>query len=170
MNLQLIEASRAHRSVLERLMQLYLYDFSEFEGLDVEQDGLYENEHLDLYWTESGRHAFLISVDDRLAGFVLVNSYVCLEENKGAKSIAEFFVMRKYRRQGVGRMTAGKIFDLMPGKWEVRQISSNAAGQNFWRKVISEYTGGRFTETILDNDKWKGPVQSFDCGDTADPR
>lgn len=149
-------------------MQLYLYDFSEFEGFDVEQDGIYTNEHLDLYWTESGRRAFLISVDDQLAGFVLVNSYVCLEENKGAKSIAEFFVMRKYRRQGVGRMAAGKIFDLIPGKWEVRQISSNAAGQHFWRKVISEYTGGRFTETILDNDDWKGPVQSFVCGDTTD--
>jgi predicted acetyltransferase len=149
-------------------MQLYLYDFSEFEGFDVEKDGLYVNERLDLYWTESDRHAFLISVDGQLAGFVLVNSYVCLEENAGAKSIGEFFVMRKYRRKGVGTIAARMIFDRMPGKWEVRQISSNISGQHFWRKVISEYTGGRFTETTLDNDEWNGPAQSFDCSDTAD--
>jgi predicted acetyltransferase len=144
-------------------MQLYLYDFSEFERFDIGRNGLYENEHLDLYWAEPDRHAFLISVDDQLAGFVLVNSYVCLEENQGAKSIAEFFVMRKYRRQGIGRIAARGIFDMFSGKWEVRQIRSNTAGQLFWRNVIGEYTRGRFVETLLDNDKWKGPAQSFDC-------
>jgi predicted acetyltransferase len=165
MNIQLIEASIEHRHVLERLMQLYLYDFSEFEGFDIGPDGLYENEHINLYWTDSDRHAFLISAADRFAGFILVNSFVCLEENSGARSIAEFFVMRKYRRQGVGRVAARKIFDLMPGRWEVRQIHSNTVGQHFWRNVIGEYTAGKFTETVLNNEKWNGPVQSFDCSD-----
>ena len=163
MDIQLIEASIRHKQVLEQLMQFYLYDFSEFEYFDIGADRLYENEHLDLYWTEPDRHAFLIRAEDQLAGFVLVNSYVCLEENQGAKSIAEFFVMRKYRRQGIGRMAALRIFNLFPGKWEVRQIHSNAAGLLFWRNVIGEYTGGRFAETLLDNDKWEGTIQSFDC-------
>ena len=169
MDIQLLEASIRHKQVLERLMQFYLYDFSEFEYFDISRDGLYENEHLDLYWTEPDRHAFMIRVDDQLAGFVLVNSYVCLEESQGAKSIAEFFVMRKYRRQGIGRIAALRVFDLFPGKWEIRQIHSNTAGQLFWRNVIGECTGGRFAETLLDNDRWKGPIQSFNCSNMIGP-
>jgi predicted acetyltransferase len=164
MDIQLIEVLKKHRPALERLMQLYLYDFSEFEHFDVGPDGLYPNKYLDLYWTEPERHAFLICVDDQLAGFVLVNSYVCLEENQDAKSIAEFFVLRRYRRQGVGRIAAFRIFDLFPGKWEVRQISSNTLAQRFWRTIIGEYTKGHYREAVLKNDTWKGPVQSFTTG------
>ena len=158
------EASREQKPVLERLAQLYLYDFSEVEGHDVGQGGLFEHSifRLDSYWTEPDRFPFLIYVNVRIAGFVLVNSYTCLVENIGAKSIAEFFIMRRYRRQGVGKKAAFDMFDKYPGKWEVRQIKANVTGREFWRSVIDEYTGGRFEETVLDDDLWRGPAQSFE--------
>jgi predicted acetyltransferase len=164
MRVQTKEAAPEDKYILERLMQLYLYDFSAIEGFDVGRDGLFETTSLDSYWRESGRYPFLICADNQVAGLLLVNSHTCIEENSGAKSIAEFFVMRGYRRRGVGRFAARQTFDKFPGKWEVRQMTRNAAGQSFWRTVIGEYTQGRFTEVTLDDDKWKGPIQSFDNG------
>ncbi|RJP64517.1 MAG: GNAT family N-acetyltransferase [Candidatus Abyssobacteria bacterium SURF_17] len=157
------KASIEQKPILERLMQFYLYDFSAMQGADVNPDGLFDHQmHLDSYWSEPDRFPFLIYADSEIAGFVLVNSYTCLPENRGAKSIAEFFMMPKYRRRGVGRRTAFQIFDKFPGKWEVRQIQENTAGQEFWRKVITGYTRGNFKETTLNNDLWHGPVQYFD--------
>lgn len=162
MIVQIIEASVEQKSVLERLMQLYLYDFSEIEGGDSNRSGLFEYKYLDLYWTESSRSPFLIYVDDEIAGFVLVNSHTYLHQKGEAKSVAEFFVMRKYRRQGIGKMVAFHIFDKFPGKWEVPQTKRNVAAQRFWRSVIGEYTLGQFAETIMDNELWRGSIQSFD--------
>ncbi len=143
-------------------MQLYLYEFSEMQSADLNADGLYEYEYLDSYWSEPDRYPFLIYVDGCIAGFILVNSYTVLERDGEAKSIAEFFVVRKYRRQGIGKSAAFGMFGMFPGKWEVRQIQPNVPAQRFWREVIGEYTGGRFRETFLNTETWRGPVQRFD--------
>ena len=158
------KASRKRLPVFERLMQLYFYDFGEIEGFDINQDGLFEpaSFRLESYWTEPDRFPFLIYANSKIAGFVLVNAYTCLAENMSAKSIAEFFIMRKYRRRGIGKQAAFFIFDRFPGKWEVRQIRSNLEGYHFWKRVIAEYTNNQFTETFLDDSAWRGPVQSFD--------
>ena len=167
MTVEVKKASVAHKPILERLMQLYLYDFSEIEGGDLNGEGLFVYKYLDSYWTESGRFPFLICVDDKIAGFVLVSSHTYLHKRRQARSIAEFFVMCRYRRQGVGRMVAFRIFDKFPGKWEVGETKNNVAAQRFWRRVIDEYTQSNFTETILDNKSWHGPIQSFDNGHKA---
>lgn len=57
---------------------------------------------------------------------------------------------------------AKQIFDEMPGKWEVRVIATNVPAQSFWRKIILEYTGGRFDERLLADDDWTGPVFWFE--------
>ena len=162
------KASFEQKPTLGRLMQLYLYDFSEIDPSrvdesDVNQDGLFVYHYFDSYWSEPDRFPFLIYVEDKIAGFVLVAAHSYYLQEKGeAKSIAEFFVMRKYRRQGIGRTAAFHIFDMFPGKWEVHQMKANIGGQQFWRRVIGEYTGGDFTETFLDNEPWQGPIQVFD--------
>jgi len=162
MDVHIEEISIEQKPVIERLMQLYLYDFSEIEGHEINRDGLFEYRYLDLYWIDSDRHPFLMYAEGKVAGFVLVNSITYLDENEGARSIAEFFVMRQYRRKGVGKKAAIAVFDMFPGRWEVRQTQNNIGGRKFWRSVIPDYTGGRFTQTIADTEEWQGPIQSFD--------
>lgn len=147
------------KSVLRNLMHLYLYDMSKFDDEDVNSQGLFEYKYLDHYWTESDRHAFFIEIDGRLAGFVLLNHHSITVEN--ANTIAEFFVMRKYRRQGLGSQAAREVFDKLPGEWEVRELSENTAAHAFWRIVIDKYTDGRYQEQILNDERWPGPVQTF---------
>ncbi len=143
-------------------MELYLYDFSEFDGADLDEEACYGYPYLDRYWSEPGRSPFLIRVDGILAGFVLVFEHTFLDTP--GHMIAEFFILRKYRRLGVGRAAAFAAFDRFPGHWEISQISENVPAQFFWRKIIAEYTRGAFREIYLDDETWRGPVQTFENG------
>ena len=44
---------------------------------------------------------------------------------------------------------------------EIRQRHDNGVASAFWRRVVSEFTGGNFREVILSDDTWNGPVQFF---------
>ncbi len=149
-------ASFADKLVLHHLLQLYLYEFSAFDNADVNEHGLFGYKYLDNYWLDSGRHPFLIRVEGKLAGFVLVRAL-----DNATHAIAEFFIMQKYRRQGNGKMAACHIFDMFPGQWHVAQEAANESAQTFWRQVIGEYTNGEYEEEYARNDEWHGPIQRF---------
>lgn len=162
MNVQVIEATHRYKEVIRNLLQYYIYDFSEFAGYDVEQDGRYfAYPSLEEYWNDTNKFPYIIKKDDNYAGFVFVSCWtspgvkslvpeLSLLSSKDSSqkhfSIKEFFVMRKYRGKGVGKMVAMQIFDIHKGNWEVYQTKQNKSAHSFWKKVIAEYTDGRFTE------------------------
>lgn len=119
------------KSVFVQLMELCNYDFSIYFGDDINEYGYYGYDRIDDYWNEAGRFPYFIRVDGKLAGFVLVRS--CCEYNamETPHSIAEFFVVQKYRRRGVGRQAAIQTFDLHRGGWEVAQWANNVPAQAF---------------------------------------
>lgn len=160
MKITLERPSRSDRDLIRRMMELYLHDFSEFDGSDLDEHGVFGYGDLDYFWFEETHAAYIVRVDGQLSGFVLVDNEVVVDGNE--RSISEFFILRKYRRRGVGRRVAKQIFDEMPGKWEVRVIATNVPAQSFWRKIILEYTGGRFDERLLADDDWTGPVFWFE--------
>ncbi len=63
-------------------------------------------------------------------------------------SIAEFFIMKMYRRKGIGMKIAQQVFDLYKGKWLAHQLETNAPARKFWNRVIQDYTKGRFKERL----------------------
>lgn len=123
----------AEKDVLRQLMELCLYDFSEFDGRDLGPHGTYGYRYLDHYWTEPDRFPFFIRSNNQLAGLALVRFV------DGSADMSEFFVMRKHRRQGVGAKAANLLFDRFPGRWDVRELSTNTPAQKFWRSVIGAY-------------------------------
>jgi predicted acetyltransferase len=160
MNVQVENASMEQKVVLRNLLEFYKYDFSEFDPEDVNKHGEYGYKYLDHYWIEPERYPFLLKIDEKYAGFALVRK-INHEGINGESyySMAEFFIMKKYRKSGVGKQTAFYLFDLFPGKWEVKEIEENVQAQKFWRKVISEYTNDNYKE--IQRDDWEGPIQSF---------
>jgi len=144
MMINVLPASIEDRPVLAHLLELYGHDISEFDGRDVGEHGLYGYHYLDHYWTEPGRHPFLVRVDGRLAGFALVSIRVLSDEPVG--HVSEFFVMRKYRRMGAGEVIARDVFRRFPGRWRVSQSSGNLPAQRFWRAVVGRMTLGVYTE------------------------
>jgi predicted acetyltransferase len=161
MNISVLPATIDEHPVLENLLQLYIYDFSEIVGLDVADDGRFKDKSLSLYWQDSWRHPYLIRADGKLAGFALVHERSRLSGEMGIWDLAEFFVMRKYRRQGIGSLVATRLFETHRGKWEIRQRHDNGVASAFWRSLLTEFTGGKYEEVLYDDDTWHGPVQFF---------
>ncbi len=160
---EVLPALISDKPIVQQMMELYHYDFSEFDNTDLDGHGRFGYLYLDYYWVEADRHPFLVRVQDQLAGFVLVNQYTYLPGSQ--YSIAEFFILRRYRKRGIGKQVAFHIFDLFYGCWEIHQAHTNMLAQQFWRHVISAYTHGNYTETVMEDQDWTGIIQCFDNTD-----
>lgn len=159
--IDIVVVTRESQPVIERLLQLYEYDASEFFEADVADDGLYHVMDAATLW-HPDYHVFLITVAGNLAGFAFVTRHASYVVEGTTWLIDEFFVMRKHRRRGVGERAARTLFDRFPGRWEVGQLPANRPAQAFWRATIGRHTREDFRETHVDTDRWRGPVQSFD--------
>ena len=161
-------ASADERATIVNLFQLYMHDFSEFAEIgtlhgEVASDGRFAHGALDVCWREEGWFPLLIRADRRLAGFALVSPWSALDRPLDW-SVAEFFVLRKYRRARVG-MRAGKlIFERFPGRWEVPVASYNRPALPFWRKTVRASIGRDAEEFAGDGERWNGPVLCFEAG------
>jgi len=147
------------KTVLARLLELYQYDMSEIWPQTLNAHGEY-GFGVDRYLRNPRLRAFLFLVDGDYAGFGLVDPDVSLPENEFW--MGQFFVMKRYRRTGVGTKGARFIFDRFRGKWEVGQMPLNDPARAFWRRTIGEYTNGNFVEHELHDDRWDGFLQCFD--------
>ncbi len=160
------ESPPSGRPVLARLLQLYLHDFSEFAPPgspygEVGEDGLFPAAWLENFWQEEGRVALITRVGARIAGFVLLHHWSALDRPLD-HAVAEFFVMRKYRRSGVGTRAAHLAFRRFPGRWEVPVAEYNRPALGFWQSVLAAPGLLPVTEQAGDGRRWSGPVFSFD--------
>jgi predicted acetyltransferase len=154
--------AEGERPLLQRLFELYLYDFSELEHADVDEEGWFvpsARDWLARYWTEPGKHALLLRVGGRPAGLALVDESSPIAGSGDRRFLGAFFVARAYRRRGLGAAAARSVFDHFPGRWQVLQIRANLPAQRFWRRVIGDYTGGRYRERWVSQ---REVVQEFD--------
>ncbi len=139
--IELLAAAKQDEPVLANLIELYAHDFSEFYGVELGPDGRFGYKSLPLYWSEPGRYSFLVKIDGKLAGFVLVKKGSEVSGNANVWDIAEFFVVRAYRRRGVGTRIAHEVWKRFPETWEVRVLQANVAALNFWTHAIGGFTG-----------------------------
>lgn len=168
-NPQSVELRLAQREdvvTMENLLSLYLHDLSPYTGATVGDDGRFDYPRLPQYWTaqgkEEGRVPYIILAKGELAGFALKSSHSRLDRSVPVSTVSEFFVLRRWRGQGVGSMAARALFDRFPGTWEVAQLRTNAPAHAFWLQVIDYYTHHRFVEHDLNNERWNGFVQTFE--------
>jgi predicted acetyltransferase len=149
-HVELTPAAPDQEPILANLLELYSHDFSEFHEIELGADGRFGYSCLPLYWREPDRRPFLVRVDGELAGFVLVKKGSEVSRDETVWDMAEFFVVRRYRRRGIGTYVAHQVWREIPGRWEVRVMESNPA-HLFWAYAISAFIG----ETIV-----SGPVEN----------
>lgn len=146
MNITIEQVEYERKFALRHLLELYNYDFSEFTKDDVNEFGLYDYKYLDNYWNEPNRFPLFIKVNGKYAGFALIRKIKNDSSNDVYNSIAEFFVMKKYRKMGVGRTAVINLFEKYKENWEISVIKENKPAQIFWKKVISKYSNGNYIE------------------------
>jgi predicted acetyltransferase len=156
-SIEVIPASVEQRPVLANLLELYAHDFSEFLDIQLGEDGRFGYPQLPLYWSEAGRHPFLIRVNGHLAGFVFVAPGL-----HSLWDMAEFFVVRTWRRYGVGTSVAHEVWRRFPGTWEVRVMEANISGQHFWEAAIAAFTGEVARPVCIEKNGRRWNVFSFE--------
>lgn len=150
MNITLSKATQEDKNTIQNLGRFYVYEMSRYCGFlptwEVPSNGLFECIDLSSYCEKPDRHAFLVKVDEELAGFVLINKVGSTPDVDW--NIGEFFIVSKFQGKGVGRYVAEQIFNQFPGVWETSQIPENTAAIEFWDNVVSQYSHGQFEKTL----------------------
>jgi predicted acetyltransferase len=129
--------------VLRNLFEHYLHDMAEWFLFDTKANGSYAFD-TSIIW-ERGYGAYLVKVGEALAGFALIGS-AAEWLGSGTHDVDEFFVLRRFRRSGVGQLMATRLWDERPGQWLVRAFEANVPAVPFWRAAIARYSGGVFRE------------------------
>lgn len=137
-------ATPAMQELVANLLELYSHDLSDVFSLDVGPDGRFGYRNLPLYWSSPDTHfPFVFRHDGHVAGFALVTRGSPMTDDPSDLDVAEFFVLQRYRRAGVGREAACALWNTMRGRWVVRVAEDNARAWRFWQAVVSRYTDGR---------------------------
>ncbi|MBQ4266129.1 MAG: GNAT family N-acetyltransferase [Clostridia bacterium] len=136
------------RDTLFRLLQYSLFEESLTDLNEMNDDAIFDYPWFEAYFIEPEREAYFIrELNTRtLLGFVMVR-----EHEDGRHSIAEFLVIPKYRRRGVGLQAARMCFSLHDGLWEVKPAYGSEPARLFWQRTIEGYArnacwqDGKFT-------------------------
>jgi predicted acetyltransferase len=168
-NPEIIPATIADYPIVQNMARFYVYDRSFYMGWECEANGQFECIDFKHYFEHHDKKAYLIKVNNELAGFVLLGKEHLIEPVDW--NMGEFFILAKFQKQGIGSYVAQQIFKLFPGKWSVAVMPENTRASNFWHKIIGDFTAGNYTEifktalelTTEDNpDPYDMNILSFD--------
>jgi len=154
-NLVISQIGPESDTLLRNLFEHYCHDMSEWFEIDTGADGRFAH-NTSSVWTD-GHEAYLARVGDSIAGFALIGNGNEWVGEIGIRDVHEFFVMRRFRRRGVGQSMTTFLWDNRPGEWLVRVLEANAPALVFWRNAVSRYSHGSYREEhrIVNQRPWR---------------
>jgi predicted acetyltransferase len=163
-HIEVAPAAREQEPILANLLELYAHDFSEFHNLQIGEDGRFGYRLLPLYWSEPDRHAFFVRMDGALAGLALVKRGSEVSGDAAVWDMAEFFIVRGFRRRGIGTQAAHAVWRRFPGTWEIRVMQANVAAHHFWAAAIATFVGHAIHPLRIESGGESWAVFSFESG------
>ena len=144
------------------MYSLYLHDLSEFTDFyKLNADGQWLPDYLPT-WLDCNNpevKPFLFWRGTTPIGFALVGAKPFPYMSAGIDyRMSEFFILRAYRRGGVGRAGAKQVFEMLPGRWEIVQLSENKSATTFWLRSLQELGARALIADTLEGD----PRQRFE--------
>ena len=138
MQIELIPTDVEQLPLIRNLYQFYAYESSDWEQEDIEVDGRFyiHEPHLQRYWQEPDWSAQLILVDGFIAGFLLIER----SDLPGIEALefADLFILKKYRRQGIGRALVQQVIVAGGGSWLVSFYEQDTLARQFWQCLLAE--------------------------------
>jgi predicted acetyltransferase len=102
-----------------------------------------------------------------LAGFVLVKRGSEVSGDEDVWDVAEFFIVRGYRRRGLGMKVAHEVWRMYPGRWEARVMESNHSAKEFWERTINRFIGKMTPPVCIEKDGESWYLFSFESWTTT---
>jgi predicted acetyltransferase len=172
--IEILEAGPVEYEIIRNMVPYYVYEMAGPMGWNCKSNGTFGGcDDLAEYWQKGHPRTpiedrwsnpewagipFLIKAGQKNAGFALIRRR---SVQPVLHEVGEFFVLRKYQRQGVGRIVAHRLFSRFQGVWEVRQMDANLPAQAFWKRIVSEYTNGQFEDIYEETDGRRNTLQRF---------
>ncbi len=128
---------------IESLADLNTGFFSVIGTENARQDEIFAN-----WFSNDQAHPLVILQGAEPVGFALVTRTRIAPTGTGTVRfrMSEFFIRRPHRRVGIGRNAAILIFDRFTGDWEILEYQRHPGSVAFWRRVLTVYCPGNFTE------------------------
>ena len=141
--------------LLRNLFEHYMYDMAEWFAIDTLADGSYAYDTSRLWRPD--RQVYVMRAGESIAGFAIAGPATEWVGDERVRDVHEFFVLRRYRRQGAGLAMAGMLWQQHPGEWLVRALAANMAARTFWRAAIAQ-SAPQFHEELR---SWNGREWRF---------
>lgn len=142
MNIEIVLTDNTQQQIVSQLCELYTYEMTDLADFDINENGYFGYKGLSSFWKSENKYAYLIYVNKKLAGFALIQKGSPIDKmDTEIWDVVEFFIMRKYRRKGVGEFVAKNLWSSTNGSWQVRVWDNNISAHAFWDKTIRSYVG-----------------------------
>lgn len=132
--LELATARSDDTGLIASLLDDYLRELSAYRDQPAGPTDSSGYRHLDAYWSEAGRHAFLIRREGRVAGFAFIRDPA--STGSAAHEFTEFYIEPASRRLGIGRRGVYAIWKRFPGNWQFQVHARNSGGVRFWSSCV----------------------------------
>lgn len=141
MVVKLVKAKQSNSRQIESMLDDYLGELSNYREVSIGATSSAYYQHLEAYWSEIGRHIFLIQCSKRVVGFAFIRDPDSTESD--FHQVAEFYVRPDSRRLGLGRSAVLEIWNLFSGQWELQVHTRNTAAVKFWVSCIDTETADK---------------------------
>jgi len=146
------------REWIESVYRDYLDDLSPlntgvFSATSLGEIGYSESDQLARWFGDLSVNPLVILRGTEPVGFAMVARG---EKAAGRPAVdyrmAEFFVGRTHRRRGIGQLAVELILNRFAGRWEIIEYLRNPVAVSFWRRVVANYTKGKYQERVTNGE------------------
>jgi predicted acetyltransferase len=163
LKLTIVAAVRNDLATIQKMWPFYVYDLARECELTKEgawpTDASYVPDDVRPYFEDSNKKAFLIKINNELAGFALINKLEIMPEID--YFLNDFFIFGKFQNKGIGKLAAIELFSQCEGKWALGVIPTNKKALAFWREMLTSYTANNFSEIS----KTSKELKTAECSD-----
>lgn len=141
MNIILRKLTKTDLPAFSMLWQFYQYHQSAFDNEDMDGTGRFDidEEYLsDVAAGEEECDAYLIFVDDHIAGFVTVEPTEILDREM--PELSDIFILPKYRSKGIAMHCVSQLMLSGSEHWHVAVYQKDQAALKFWDGVFARLT------------------------------
>lgn len=129
--------SKVEKRILKNLFSYFMHDLSPYEDIELDKHGFFNCPDIKLIIENKGLKPFLIFHKKEIAGFINISMPV-FAADKTTHVIQQLFVLKKFRRLGVGKEASKLVLNKFPGKYAIGQLIKNKPAVKFWKSFLKE--------------------------------
>jgi len=136
--LALVDALPAQEDIYRNLVNLQFHDLSEFrDNFDILEGGRFVWPFSACFESKNEKHhPLLILYKNKIVGFLIFSVFNGKKTNT-EYYLVEMFILRMYRKKGIGKTVIQMIFDEFKGEYHLDIAEKNIAAIKFWEKLIT---------------------------------